>query len=155
MHVSAFTCDPYIGVRDKHAELGFYRCDGESVTTTINVDRFTSQDPSLVIDISVNEFNYVSYLCGVDYMSSIEDNGRILGYVNFSENCNQALIVFNPPPAIGARITIHIDNGTNQTDYGPYFIGQEGECCKIHHIHCKYFKISFILPNKWQLLLCM
>lgn len=135
---STFTYNPYIGFQDEHAKLEFFRCDGESVNTTIEVERFTQDDPDLVLDVSI-ESQPMSYDCKENRSRDIENSGDKLGYVNFTEDCNKILIVFNPPPTLRALITIYVN--MQQEDYGPYFIGQEGECCEIHHINCKCFKI--------------
>lgn len=151
MHVSAFTYDPYIGVKDQHAKLQFFRSDGETVNTTIEIERFGEEDPFFHIAIKINDSRDADlHNCENSFPQMLRDT---MGYVHFNENCTKALIVFNPPPALRARITISI-NGIEEP-YGPYSIGREGECCKIHHIHCKFCKISLILPNKWQLSLCM
>ena len=115
-------------MQDEAVLLQFFRCDGQEnrVTTTIKIDRPFPADPIFVLEVFIKE-RFLPFLCPYDDMIDIEENGRTFGRVAFPDSmCRKAVIVTDPPPAVRIRLTVHVNN--TQAVYGPYFIGQEGEC---------------------------
>lgn len=130
-------------LQDEDVSLRFFRCDQEYVTVTIEIDRLMF--PIFHMEVFIDGRPLSTYTCPVDNASTnIVENGTPVGRVDFPDrmNCSKAVIVVNPPPAISIRLSVNVNNGSRQSPYGPYYIGQESECVATHHICYKCLKYT-------------
>ena len=101
------------------------------MTTTIDIVRHMPASPVFFIEVLFNQSRVPdeTFTCPEDHLLHIQMNGTVLGRISFpnSSNCSKAVIYFTPPPTLGIRLSLFVNNGGSMVAFGPFYIGQESE----------------------------